>query len=441
MLTREQWLTFSAVSTTSAQYFKVSESDINWLSTGFLFAFVVATPLVVWLLHRGPREAIIASSILILLGNWIRYLGTRATGGRFGVVVFGQILIGFAQPFLLCAPTRYSDLWFTDKGRISATAVMSLANPFGGALGQLIDPFWATKPSEIPNMVLYISVISSIAALPSFFVPSAPPTPPSASSSEPKISIIKSFKSLIHSPSFWLIFAPYSVYVGFFNALSSLLNQILGPYGFSEDDAGICGAILIVVGLVAAAIISPITDLTKAYLPIIKVLVPIIALSYLTFIWMPQTRTLAGPYIVAGILGASSFALVPVALEYLVEVTWPASPEVGSTLCWTGGQLFGAIFIIIMDALKDSTAQDGDTAKHGTKPVNNMYRALVFEAVIGIVVMPLPLLLGFKRLGFRDGQQSKRLDVERRREDTDVPPRTPPPRAANFSVFRSRPDT
>lgn len=73
--------------------------------------------------------------------------------------MFGQILIGIAQPFVLAAPTRYSDLWFTERGRISATALASLANPFGGALGQLIDPFWATKPSEIPNMVLYTAII------------------------------------------------------------------------------------------------------------------------------------------------------------------------------------------------------------------------------------------------------------------------------------------
>ena len=70
--------------------------------------------------------------------------------------MFGQILIGLAQPFCLSAPTRYSDLWFSDQGRTSATAVATLANPLGAALGQLIDSFWATKPSEVPDMVLYI---------------------------------------------------------------------------------------------------------------------------------------------------------------------------------------------------------------------------------------------------------------------------------------------
>ena len=36
---------------------------------------------------------------------------------------------------------------------------MSLANPFGGALAELIDPFWAGNPSDIPNMVLYVAII------------------------------------------------------------------------------------------------------------------------------------------------------------------------------------------------------------------------------------------------------------------------------------------
>ena len=73
--------------------------------------------------------------------------------------MFGQILNGMAQPFVLSAPTRYSDLWFTNRGRVTATAVMSLANPLGGALAQLIDPSWAGEPSDIPNMVLYVAII------------------------------------------------------------------------------------------------------------------------------------------------------------------------------------------------------------------------------------------------------------------------------------------
>ncbi|KAK2734836.1 Major facilitator super domain-containing protein 7, partial [Onygenales sp. PD_40] len=154
------WLTFSAVSKTASEHFRVSEGIINWMSIGFQFAFCVSSPIVIWTLNKGgPKQSLTVSAVLLLIGNWIRYGGTRANGGIFGVAMFGQILIGFAQPFCLSAPTRYSDLWFTDRGRTSATALATLANPFGGALGQLIGPLFATKASEIPNMVLYISII------------------------------------------------------------------------------------------------------------------------------------------------------------------------------------------------------------------------------------------------------------------------------------------
>jgi len=107
---------------------------INWLSTSFLFAFVAISPLTIWVLNKGgPKLSIMISSVLLLVGNWIRYGSTRA-GAHYSATMFGQILIGFAQPFVLAAPTRYSDMWFTSRGRIAATAVMSLANPLGGAL-------------------------------------------------------------------------------------------------------------------------------------------------------------------------------------------------------------------------------------------------------------------------------------------------------------------
>jgi hypothetical protein len=107
----------------------------------------------------GPRFVFITGSVLILVGNWVRYVGTRADNGIFGVVMFGQLLLGLAQPFALAAPTRYSDLWFSEKGRTSATAVATLANPFGAAIGELVDSALASAPGDIPNMVLYISII------------------------------------------------------------------------------------------------------------------------------------------------------------------------------------------------------------------------------------------------------------------------------------------
>ena len=385
------WITFAPISTTAGRYFGVSQTAINWLSIACLLVWIPAAPFVIWTLNKGgPKTSLVVSSTFVLLGNWVRYGGTAANPPRFGVVMFGQILVGISQPFVLAAPTRYSNLWFSDKGRVSATAVASLANPFGAAIGELIGPIWAPTADKVPQMVLYTAIMSSIICLPAPFIPKEPPTPPSAIAASERLDLRPAFRSLPKNISFWLILVPFSVYVGGFNATSSVINQILYPYGFSETDAGIAGALMIFVGLATAAIVSPFVDRSKRYTETMKTLAPIIAIAYLALIFMPQTRTVAGPYIICAVLGASSFSLLPCTLEYLVLVTHPVSPEITSTICWTTGQLIGAIFIIVMSALRGGEVWGA--------PKKSMVRALVFQAVIAWVAMPCVYWLGTERV-------------------------------------------
>lgn len=172
------------------------------------------------------------------------------------------------------------------------------------------------------------------------------------------------------------------------------------PYGYTESEAGIAGALLILVGLVSAAVSAPLIDRYKVYLSYIKLATTLTALSYLIMVWAPPSRTLAYPYVVLSILGAASFGLMPVALEFLAEISYPQGPEVGSTVSWTGGQFLGGIFVIVEDALKGGANAD---------PPYNMSRALIFQAVMALMVLPLPLWLGFK--GVRTVR--KRLEVDK----------------------------
>lgn len=153
-------MTFAPVASHAAEYYDVRESTINWISTAFFLAFVFVFPISITILHRGPKLAFMTAAVLILIGNWIRYAGsTKASGGNIACAMAGEIVIGFAQPFILAAPTRYSDMWFTNRGRVAATALTSLANPFGAAFGQLITPMMVKKSSDVSSMVLYISII------------------------------------------------------------------------------------------------------------------------------------------------------------------------------------------------------------------------------------------------------------------------------------------
>ncbi|TQV98104.1 hypothetical protein V2A60_006208 [Cordyceps javanica] len=383
------WLSYAPVADKSATYYGVSNNDINWISIAFFFAFVVATVPAIIALHRSPRIAIIASAVLMLIGNWIRYAGSKdRSGGQYSYAMAGTIVIGLAQPFVLGAPSAYSDLWFTTRGRLAATAVTSLANPFGSALGQLINPLWVSSTGDISNMVLYVAIIASVACVPSLVIPSRPPSPPGPTGETPKIELRASARAVLSSLELWLMLIPFFIFVGFFNSFNSLLNQILVPYGFTDDEAGIGGAVSIAVGIICAAITSPLIARYHSLILSIKILIPILGVSYLVLTWMPETHDaagVAGPYVIMAILGASSFSLVPVALEFLTEVSHPLGPEVTSTVAWAGGQIFGAVFLIIGNHLVD-----GETAN----PPHNMKRYLIFQAVVSMVVVPVPLMLG-----------------------------------------------
>jgi len=346
---------------------------------------------VIYLLGRfSIKPTLLLAAFLLLAGNWIRYAGANTRS--FGATMFGQILIGFSQPFVLSAPPHYSDLWFTSKGRISATAVASLSNPLGAALGQFINPMFATTADKLPEMVLYVAIISSVTVLGWAAFPAHPPSPPGPRGHHTKADLKETVHVLKGSRDFWIIWIMFTILLGLFNALTTLLNQIMLPRGYTSDDAGLTGALLILVGLVSSAIVSPIIDRTHSYFLALKICIPTIAVCFVAFIWVPDGGKVAGPWVVGAMLGAASFCLLPLALELSVEFTYPVAPVWTSSLLWCGGQVAGGIMILAMNAMK---SKDGD-----------MKWALVLQAVLAVVVVPGAFLVGGQKAGL------KRLQTE-----------------------------
>ncbi|ANB15860.1 hypothetical protein AWJ20_3504 [Sugiyamaella lignohabitans] len=382
------WLSFAAISPLVAEYFNLeSQAPVNWLSTVILFSYIVISPLVWWVLVKyNIRYALILCSIFIIVGNWVRYAGVKT--GNFGATMFGQILIGFAQPFALSSPAYYTDIWFTSSSRVSANAIASLANPLGGAIAQLVGPAIVLQADQLPTFIVITAGVTTACGLLSFIVPIRPELPACPSSTIVKMGANDSIKMLLTSIKFIAVLVMFSIYVGFFNAFSTYTAQIMVPYGYSTNEAGIAGAILIVCGIVFAAVTSPLVDRTHIFIWIIVIQVPLICGGYIAAVFMcTESGQLVGPYLVSAILGATSFSLLPIFLEWTQEQTSPADPAVSSSLLWIGGQLFGAIFIIVMNALKypDNVGN----------PPGNMRRSLIFQAVIACVGL-LPIIVIFK---------------------------------------------
>ncbi|KAK9453212.1 major facilitator superfamily domain-containing protein [Dipodascopsis uninucleata] len=395
------WLRYAPVASNVQNYFHLSsETPVNWLSVVVLFTYPIGSAVGAYILNRkGTKTAMLISSILLILGSWLSVISVKIYGGRgsIGLAMFSQIIIGLAQPLVLNAPSYYTDQWFNSNSRVTANALASLSNPLGGAIGQLVSPAIITEDSKVADMILYVAIISTILSIPSIAVPSKPPTPPCPSASYKKMSFRKSINKLVVNRRFVLIFIVFSVLVGFFNAYSSLIYQVMKPYGYTSDEAGYVGACLILAGLVFSAIVSPLIDKYHSYIIVFKA-VPIISICYICLIFtQTESLNLAGPFIVSAVIGATSFSLLPVVLEGIQEMVYPISPELTSSLLWAGGNILGGIFIVVMDALK----RPSDAGN----PPGNMTRSLIFEAVVSSVVAPLPYFLGSK-------EQTKNRRVE-----------------------------
>ena len=51
-----------------------------------------------------------------------------------------KFFASLSQAVFQVLPTKYSELWFNIRGRTTATMVMAIMNPIGGALAQVIAP-------------------------------------------------------------------------------------------------------------------------------------------------------------------------------------------------------------------------------------------------------------------------------------------------------------
>ena len=370
---------YAPVADLTRQYFRLSSlTPVNWIYISAMFVYVVVSPISIFVTKRGTRLALVTGAALLILGSWLRYIGARTNS--FACVIVGSILCGASQPFALNIATHYTNIWFAQGGRLTATALMSLSNPLGQAVSSLVVPFMATNVAELPNMTLYVAILFTGTSCLTVFTPVRPPTP--ILEVRNKVDLRETLRGMSKNVNFLCILVAVSIYIGLFNALATLLEQITSPYGFSDIDAGILGAVLVVFGLIASAAVAPILDRTRAYKVPLSLAVTAIILSYFAIIFMIRQYTLSvfiGVLVFVALIGASSLITLPLILELAADVTFPAAPEFSSSIMWMGGQLLSGIIIVIMDALRQG---------------NGLYtHSLIFMVVIATI--PLPFVVKF----------------------------------------------
>ncbi|KAI0265746.1 major facilitator superfamily domain-containing protein, partial [Russula aff. rugulosa BPL654] len=332
------WPWFGPISNEVVRDFGFTLDEVNWLGNIISCVYLptaVLTPIITK--RYGLKRCCDIASALILLSAWIRYAGTSRSlskGGAYSLIIIGQALAAISQPVYQILAPKYSERWFDLKGRTTATMIISIANPVGGGLGQLLSPIFSDPASRY---ILALAIISTAVVPLDLLIAEAPPTPPTYSGSRitsPSIiSLLRAAVGLRCPPEaymtlperidFAILVSVFSSFAAAINTFSILSSQWLSPYGYSDNTSGYMGAALLLSGIVAAIITSPIFDrvLTHHLALAVRIICPITATAWLSLIWAVRPHNDAALFAIFIVIGVCSISLLPVAVELGVELT------------------------------------------------------------------------------------------------------------------------
>ncbi|XP_060935825.1 solute carrier family 49 member A3 [Limanda limanda] len=354
------WLTFAPVADQSAHYLNVTLEGINWLSLVYM---VVAIPLsfgTTWMLDTlGLRITLVLGAWLNMFGALLRFIATeggeKSPGLRFPLVMVGQTLGAVAQPLIIFTPTKLAALWFPDHQRATANMIASMSNPLGVLLANIISPLMAQTSAQIPRLLLvYATPACFICFLATVGIrSSAPPTPPSASAessaSEP---FVQGIKLLMKNRPYLVLLVCFGSGIAVFTCFSTLLEQILCVQGYTNDFAGLCGALFIVFGIVGAGLLGLYVDKTKKFIEATKINMSFTALACIGFSVVSLMREQkVAVAVVCSIFGFFGFSIYSVAMELSVECSYPVGEATSAGLIFVSGQVQSVLYIVILQAL------------------------------------------------------------------------------------------
>jgi cyanate permease len=264
-------------------------------------------------------------------------------------VLVAQLGIAAGQPFILNAVTAVAVRWFPIEERATAAGLGSLAMYLGIIVGLALTPY-LTIQSGIGGMLVAYGVVSVIAAFVFFGVAKErPPTPPCPPDQEERSLVFDGLKEALHKRDFVFLMLIFFVGLGVFNAVTTWIEDIVRPRGFSTTQAGTIGGLMIAGGILGAVVIPALSDHYRKRTPFMILslagaILGLVGVTYVTSYWL----LLASAFV----LGLSLLSAGPVGFQYGAEVAYPAPEGTSNGLLLLMGQISGIIFILGMDSFK-----------------------------------------------------------------------------------------
>jgi sugar phosphate permease len=340
------WITFAPITGSAATYYGVSDLSIGLLSMSFMIVYIVISIPASWVIDTyGIRAGVGIGAALTGVFGLLRGL----VAGDYTLVLVSQIGIAVGQPFILNAVTKVAARWFPIQERATASGLGSLAMYLGIVVGMALTPYLVLQ-SSIEGMLVAYGIVSAIAAIVFFGAArERPPTPPCLPGQEERSLVLDGLKQTLRKRDFILLMLIFFIGLGIFNGVTTWIEDIVRPKGFSITQAGITGGLMVVGGIVGAVVVPLLSDHYRKRTPflilaIVGATLGLAGVTYATSYWLLLVS--------AFVLGFFLLSAGPIGFQYGAEVAYPAPEGTSNGLLLLMGQISGIIFIFGMDSCK-----------------------------------------------------------------------------------------
>ncbi len=330
------WLTFTPITTPSAQHYGVSANDIGLLAEIFPLLYVLLAVPAASLLDRWFRPSLAAGALLTALGGVVR-LG----GDTFAWALGGQVMIAVGQPLILNAVTGLASGYLSERSRPLGIAVGS-AGIFLGMLMSLV--LGAAIGGAHLHALLVVdaafAVVTTLAMLGAFAL--APAMRVSGD-----VTGLFGLGTVWREPGIRRLAMISFVGFGLFIALTTWLQTLLKPAGISASTAGWVLVGAVVAGVVGSVILPPpVIRARRDHLLFRAAGLATCSACVLFAVWKWVPAVAAG----AVLIGFFMLAALPVILEIAERRAGPAGTS-ATALIWLSGNAGGIVIALLVQAV------------------------------------------------------------------------------------------
>jgi MFS family permease len=340
------WISYAPITGPATKLYGVSDAQIGLLAELFMIAFIPLSLPISWAIDTyGFRRTVSLGVVLMAIFGLARGLA-----GNYTLVLWSTVGLAISQPFMLNTWTKVPAQWFGLEERATAVGLVTLSSLLGVAVGEGLTPVLTEGGMSIPTaQLLYGGIAAFSAVLFILLAREKPPTPPCPPGKEVRALMLDGLRHALTVRDFWLFLFVAFIGLGIFNGVTTWVEDIIRPRGFTPTDAGTLGALMVIGGVLGAVALPPFSDKQrkrKRYLLIgfLLAIPGLLGVTYATSHWL---LLLSGFW-----LGFFLISTSPIGFQYAAEITQPTPEGTSNGLI----QLFGqasVVFVYIMEALKN----------------------------------------------------------------------------------------